>query len=1164
MDPQPLPPEAYDTSNIFRVQNIPHNVVLAMFPSFFSWPCGLRGTEIHVHSFSRVDAANQESAITATVTFSRKPVFWDTNVCPRAKRLREAIDLRMPDGCNYRPVKVDQQLLGFTPLTPLAIQSAKGRKSIDCIVIHGFGSHPLAAFKARGFSDVWIRDWLPQDFPKLDILTYGYGLHFDDPNASGDIHEWADSFRSDLRAYRSMTRGNANFKPLIFIVHSLGGLVFKDAVVSMANSAIFPGDQKIVKCIHDVFFFAVPSQGMDTEDMEVMAGRLPARITATLLNQNFLHRMRQTLNTQFDQAFPYKDSTIYQFYEALPTKGITKSGQERLLLPQTSTIGRHWENGNDYKMGIEGDHRTLVKFSRTDTSQYQRVKGVLDATMERNPCETIRARFSWGQRNVPLEEKRRDMLKWLATVDPSDIHRRSIDLREEHTCQWIFRWKEWNRWSSLDLPADAKRLLWIWGIPGAGKTILASSVIKRLESLQNTEPLLGVAYYYCTHARATGNDVESFLGWVISQLCHQSGLFVPVDIECGYSRGARLTIKEMLNSLLETCQGFNRVFVIIDGLDESHSRRDFLGCLKSMMSAPGLDNLRVLVASRDEQDIKDALLPIATDVSMSNDVVDEDIGRFIQTQLQVDPVLVKWPAGTLQTVEKKLRKGARGMFRWAACQLEILSTQNHDTETEVLEVLDALPETLDQTYESVLAKIPLQHQKKIRLALCELVDPTYYGMASFILWLVTWEATFNCKQPSSRLFTLDSLKSMCSCLIRISAGAVPRIYLSHYTVKEFLFSTRIQEGPASAYHTTESQAWATPFKAILTTIASSVRSPMEFSTSAAEHIRNCLFVFLPAARRYDNILPLPETEDIDRLLFEILSAGNTIWLRMEEHLKAKDAPIKLNSFPFLLIRGNETLQPAEICARMIALMAPTVAMRYLEALPPNELANAVSAVFQIGEFSDCSLLDVVALYLPPLQIVEQGIITWLLDCGLRPRAEDLAVFLLCNNQELDRDHGSKKVLDTLRRLGITPNPRNVPWTPLQAAMWRGLGELVIHLLNAGANPLAIGDPGLASGDAYRGDWRRVFDIGYSHIPPTKLDKAMREHPGDAVKHNHFALHKWFLEEPGRFDFLVDKGFELSQDAPRDPYNWQWRHAVKPTASRGPQRSQQASLPTPPA
>lgn len=102
--------------------------------------------------------------------------------------------------------------------------------------------------------------------------------------------------------------------------------MFKHAIVSMADSTNFPEDEKIIKCIHDVFFFAVPSQGMDTEDMEVMAAGLPARIMVTLLNEKYLHRMRQTLNSQFDQAFPYKDSIVYQFYEALPTKGVTMVG----------------------------------------------------------------------------------------------------------------------------------------------------------------------------------------------------------------------------------------------------------------------------------------------------------------------------------------------------------------------------------------------------------------------------------------------------------------------------------------------------------------------------------------------------------------------------------------------------------------------------------------------------------------------------------------------------------------------------------------------------------------------------------------------------------------------------------------------------------------------
>lgn len=131
MAPQPLPPETYDTKNIFRVENIPHNVSLTTFPSFFSSPCVLKPDEIHVHSFSRVDAASQESSITATVTFSREPGFWDATMCPQTRRMRRPILLGMPYGYGQGPLKVDQQLLGLTPLTPVAIQEIPDRKSIE-------------------------------------------------------------------------------------------------------------------------------------------------------------------------------------------------------------------------------------------------------------------------------------------------------------------------------------------------------------------------------------------------------------------------------------------------------------------------------------------------------------------------------------------------------------------------------------------------------------------------------------------------------------------------------------------------------------------------------------------------------------------------------------------------------------------------------------------------------------------------------------------------------------------------------------------------------------------------------------------------------------------------------------------------------------------------
>lgn len=82
----------------------------------------------------------------------------------------------------------------------------------SCIVLHGFGAHPLASFQGRGESNIWIiRDWLPQEIPLLNVMSYGYGTRFDRPNATGDVREWAQALSYDLGAYRSQPHQRSCF-----------------------------------------------------------------------------------------------------------------------------------------------------------------------------------------------------------------------------------------------------------------------------------------------------------------------------------------------------------------------------------------------------------------------------------------------------------------------------------------------------------------------------------------------------------------------------------------------------------------------------------------------------------------------------------------------------------------------------------------------------------------------------------------------------------------------------------------------------------------------------------------------------------------------------------------------------------------------------------------
>jgi hypothetical protein len=62
-------------------------------------------------------------------------------------------------------------------------------------------------------------------------------------------------------------------------------------------------------------------------------------------------------------------------------------------VPPSSLISRAWESGDDFKKGVEGDHRSIVKLSPLDLRTYQRVKYVLETNYLKNALDVIQKRF---------------------------------------------------------------------------------------------------------------------------------------------------------------------------------------------------------------------------------------------------------------------------------------------------------------------------------------------------------------------------------------------------------------------------------------------------------------------------------------------------------------------------------------------------------------------------------------------------------------------------------------------------------------------------------------------------------------------------------------------------------------------------------------------------
>lgn len=245
----------------------------------------------------------------------------------------------------------------------------------SCIAISGLGAHAFGSWKARNSSYMWLRDALPRDLPEARILTYGYDTRLAKSCNFQTLRAIASSFRASLK---NVTSNMSQRRPLIFIAHSLGGLVLKRALVQMAYSKD-EDDAFHVKATSDILFFGVPNQGMDTTSLYPMVqGHLNLAFLATL-DKNNDHL--EDLVAEFIKVFGSSDTRIVSFYETQtsptaiegPSGNWTMSGKHAVLVDRHSaTSGR----SQDENLAINQSHSDMVKFKRMD-HEYDTVRRYL-------------------------------------------------------------------------------------------------------------------------------------------------------------------------------------------------------------------------------------------------------------------------------------------------------------------------------------------------------------------------------------------------------------------------------------------------------------------------------------------------------------------------------------------------------------------------------------------------------------------------------------------------------------------------------------------------------------------------------------------------------------------------------------------------------------------
>lgn len=250
------------------------------------------------------------------------------------------------------------------------------------------------------------------------------------------------------------------------------------------------------------------------------------------------------------------------------------------------------------------------------------------------------------------------IFKWLATSDPSINHQLARKKHEPTTGLWLTGLDLFRNWADSE-----KSTLWLHGIPGAGKTVIFSTVVEHIMKMCHGERACHYAYFYFDFNDTQKQTVNGLLRSMIIQLC--VGLdnlpSAVSDLYRQFQNGQKQPeSSELLEVLLAILRMTDVTFLLIDALDECAEVDDLCEAIKHIVQ--GSMRLRLFLASRTEKRITEGLQELVDfSIDLNGAGVDADIRLHIHKSLETDRRLRKWPQLIKEEIETALVDRADSM-----------------------------------------------------------------------------------------------------------------------------------------------------------------------------------------------------------------------------------------------------------------------------------------------------------------------------------------------------------------------------------------------------------------------------------------------------------------------------------------------------------------------
>ena len=295
-------------------------------------------------------------------------------------------------------------------------------------------------------------------------------------------------------------------------------------------------------------------------------------------------------------------------------------------------------------LALQNDHFELSRAIKEDL--FKMSSNVVDLA---NGVDLIRLGHEDGERTTVND--------WLSPLDFSFKQQDTYNSHEDGTGSWFLKSDEFIKWRDGD-----GSTLWCPGLPGAGKTVLASIVIDHLKKMVQGSDIM-VMYVYCSYqdqiTQTTINLVASLLRQVVQSMDSMPGNVISVFHALSY-KNLRPSLPDVVKLLRSCLLDFSSTFVVVDALDEisgaAGNRERLLEVIDSLDS-----DIKVMVTSRNT--------PISNSkgrniTSLEIRASNEDIGRYVDRRLEDGSFLarhVKADPGLRQEIVRTTVENAKGM-----------------------------------------------------------------------------------------------------------------------------------------------------------------------------------------------------------------------------------------------------------------------------------------------------------------------------------------------------------------------------------------------------------------------------------------------------------------------------------------------------------------------